>query len=164
MPLRIFDKENYTYEDYLNWTDDERREIIDGRVYDMGPAPTTRHQLISMRLSAQLFNSLEEKGCQVLPSPLDVRFPAGVKENDKIIDVVQPDIVVVCDKKKIDDNGCLGAPDFIAEIISPSSVKKTTSLSKSSMKIMESRNIGFYTLSTTSFTSIFSKTAHIAFA
>ncbi len=108
----------------MSWTDDERREIIDGRVFDMGPAPSSRHQLISGRLFAQLFGGLEEKGCQVLAAPFDVRFPAGAKENDKIANVVQPDIVVVCEKEKIDEKGCLGAPDFIAEIISPSSVAK----------------------------------------
>lgn len=124
MPLPKLKKERFTYADYLNWPEQERWEIINGRAYNMSPAPSLRHQIISGELFAQIHKKLTDKDCRVLAAPLDVRFPYGMKEDDKIIDVVQPDILVVCDPGKLDEKGCSGPPDFIAEIISPSTVSK----------------------------------------
>ncbi len=119
-------EKKYSYADYLSWPDDERWEIIDGVPYNMSPAPTINHQRISRRLMYYLEDYLKDKTCEVFDSPVDVRFPKDKKKNDKeIFNVVQPDIIVVCDKDKIeDDKGCLGAPDIVIEILSPSTASK----------------------------------------
>jgi Uma2 family endonuclease len=116
----------YSYADYLTWDDDKRWEIINGEVYDMSPAPSNEHQTISWELSGQIRDYLKtnNKPCKAFHAPFDVRLPEGIKDHGKVIDVVQPDIVVVCDLSKLDDNGCQGAPDFIIEILSPSTAYK----------------------------------------
>lgn len=68
-----------------------------------GAGPSTRHQLVSGELFAQIYNFLSDKECSVLAVPFDVRFPEGIKNEESIIDVVQPDIVVICDPSKFDD-------------------------------------------------------------
>ena len=115
----------YSYADYLTWSDDERWELIDGVPYNMSPAPVPNHQRISMEFSRQIANYLIDKTCEVFATPIDVRFPKGKKKNDKeIFDVVQPDIIIVCNQDKIDDKGCLGAPDIAMEILSPSTASR----------------------------------------
>ncbi|MCP4135035.1 MAG: Uma2 family endonuclease [bacterium] len=114
----------FTYEDYLTWPDDERWELINGTAYSMSPAPSDEHQKISWELGGQIRNFLVDKNCVGRSAPFDVRFPKSITANNKIIDVVQPDIVVICDTEKIDKNGCLGAPDFIIEILSPATASK----------------------------------------
>jgi len=108
--------EYYTYDDYLKWEDAERCELIDGVIYAMSPAPLRRHQGVSSNLHGQLFDFLKGKPCKVYAAPFDVRLNAGTYNNT----VVQPDVVVVCDKSKLDDKGCVGAPDLVIEILSPS--------------------------------------------
>jgi Uma2 family endonuclease len=105
----------YTYSDYLTWNDDFRRELIDGFVYLMS-APKYIHQVVSKRI-VEIF-SLSDK----IPGKFEVAYaPVDVKFSE--FDVVQPDIVV-CDKKKIYEEGIRGAPELIVEIYSPSTVKK----------------------------------------
>lgn len=112
----------YTYQDYVTWSDDERWEIIDGEAYNMTPAPSTLHQRISRELLRQFANYLIEKTCEVFAAPYDVIID-GDKENSQ--NIVQPDLLVVCDKKKLESGKyCLGAPDLIIEILSPSTAKK----------------------------------------
>jgi len=113
--------ENRTYADYEKWElkDGERYELIDGVPYMMA-APSTRHQTVGGELFRQIANFLKGKPCRVFHAPFDVRlFGKGNMERT----VVQPDVLVVCDSKKIDKKGCNGAPDFIIEIVSPSSGK-----------------------------------------
>ena len=105
----------YTYADYLTWDDDVRCELIDGMPYMMPPAPTTRHQSISGNLHGILYNILKGKPCKVFAAPFDVRL----NHNSYDDTVVQPDLVVICDRNKIDDKGCVGAPDMVIEILSP---------------------------------------------
>lgn len=113
----------YSFADYLNWPEGERWEIIDGTAY-MKAAPSPAHQLISSELNRQFANYLQGKSCRVYPAPFCVRLINGdEKNNEDIKKVVEPDITIVCDKVKIDDKGCNGAPDLIIEIISPSSIK-----------------------------------------
>jgi Uma2 family endonuclease len=113
----------YTYQDYLSWNNDERYEIIDGVVYDMSPAPTTKHQRISGLLFARLLATIEKNSkCRVFMSPTDV-----ILSED---DVVQPDIFVVCDEKKITDKNISGSPDLIFEILSPSTAIKDITIKK----------------------------------
>ena len=122
----------FTYADYLTWDDDERWEIINGQAYNMSPAPTTKHQLILGELYRQIVNFIleKEKPCLAFAAPFDVRLPESVKDNDKIIDVVQPDISVICNRSRLDEKGCHGAPDFIIEILSPSTAQKDHELKR----------------------------------
>ena len=117
-------EEHFTYGDYRNWPDNERWELIDGVAYDMSPAPGFRHQMVSSELVAQLVTHLRNSSCRVLAAPFDIRLPRGHETDDEIDTVVQPDIVVVCDRKKLDDKGCKGAPDLVIEILSPSTSSK----------------------------------------
>ena len=110
----------YTYADVLSWDEDVRAEIIDGDLYMMAE-PSTDHQIISGELFGQIWTFLRDKPCQVFAAPFGVRLfeqegdaPSNVKT------VLEPDISVVCDKKKLDKRGCKGAPDFVIEILSPS--------------------------------------------
>jgi Uma2 family endonuclease len=115
---------NYSYADYLSWTMDEMVEIIKGRVFKMSPAPKKIHQKISWRLSGLLYNYLKDKKCQAFSAPFDVRLPVKSIKNEEIFTVIQPDICVICDLEKLDDAGCIGAPDLIIEILSKGNNKK----------------------------------------
>ncbi len=119
-PLAKKQNEHYTYADYLTWDDGERWELIDGVAYDMTPAPNRRHQSISGELFRQIATFLLDKPCQVYAAPFDVRLPEACEAEAEITTVVQPDISVVCEPAKLDDAGCIGAPDLIVEILSPS--------------------------------------------
>jgi Uma2 family endonuclease len=114
----------FNYSHYLNWPGDERWELIDGAAYNMTPAPSRVHQEILVALLNKFYNFLEDKDCRVYVAPFDVRLPEGEEREETIRTVVQPDLVVVCDPAKLDDRGCLGAPDLIVEITSPSTAGK----------------------------------------
>lgn len=121
-------KEKYSYADYLDWDDGERWELINGEAWNMSPAPNRRHQQISMLLSVDISNFLKGQTCEVYAAPFDVRFPSDKETADNnIFNVVQPDLVVVCDRGKLDDRGCIGAPDLVVEIQSPSTSFKDES-------------------------------------
>ena len=110
----------YTYADYCTWGDDERWELIDGVPYAMAPAPFVGHQSVSAAVFGQLYVFLQGKPCKVLAAPIDVRLNAD--EGDDT--VLQPDIIVVCDKSKLKDKrSVIGVPDMIVEILSPSSIR-----------------------------------------
>jgi Uma2 family endonuclease len=115
---------SYTYADYLQWRFVERLELLRGKIFQMS-GPNTRHQIISGRLFASLYNHLEKQSCRVFSAPFDVRLPlkGGVRD-DEITTVVQPDLCVVCDESKLDDRGCCGAPDLVIEILSPGDSSK----------------------------------------
>ena len=115
---------SYSYADYLTWSEDERWELIEGVPYDMTPGPTPKHQEILGELFRVLANWLKGNKCRAYIAPFDVRLAEAEVPDSKINKVVQPDISVVCDPQKIDNRGCLGAPDMIIEIISPSTVKR----------------------------------------
>ena len=113
----------YTYADYMKWNGDERWELIEGVPYNMTPAPMRQHQKLSREIGYKIMSFLQGKSCEVYFAPFDVRFPSkqsNKTEDSNIDSVVQPDISVICNKKKLDDRGCIGAPDFIIEIISKS--------------------------------------------
>ena len=118
------EQERFTYSDYLTWPDDERWELIDGVAYSMSPAPSPMHQHVQAGFIAQLYMQLKGKACQVFGAPFDVRLSDVDNPGDDEIDsVVQPDVVVICDRNKIDDKGCNGAPNLVIEILSPSTSK-----------------------------------------
>jgi len=115
----------YTYADYLTWQFDEMVELIKGKIYKMSPAPNRRHQDIAFNITRSVGNSLAGYPCKVYPAPFDLRLPKlGEKADSEIYTVVQPDLCIVCDLSKLDDRGCLGAPDLIIEILSPSTAQK----------------------------------------
>ena len=116
--------DRYTYKDYLSWDNDERWELIHGHPYSMTPAPSRRHQELSLELLRQFANFLFGKPCKVYGAPFDVRLPEADERDDDVQTVVQPDISVVCDHTKLDDRGCKGSPDLIVEIMSPSTARK----------------------------------------
>lgn len=111
-------KEIYTIEDIYALPDGERAELIDGKIYFMTP-PNTKHQTLVMDLSYQIKDYIKHSNgeCEVFPAP----FAVFLNKNDK--NYVEPDISVICDKNKITDKGCNGAPDWIIEIVSLSSRK-----------------------------------------
>jgi Uma2 family endonuclease len=113
------EEEKYTYADYKAWElkPGERFELINGVSYAMS-APNTSHQMIVSILTGEFYIFLKGKTCQVIPSPFDVRL--FYEEDDSDDTVVQPDVVVVCDPKKLGEEGCRGAPDLAVEILSPS--------------------------------------------
>ncbi|MDN3690497.1 Uma2 family endonuclease [Cyclobacterium jeungdonense] len=111
---------NYSYADYLTWEMEEVVELIKGTIFKKAAAaPKRLHQRISAKLLTRLYVFLEHRTCQVYSAPFDVRFSKKSTEDKKIHDVVQPDICVVCDTEKLDERGCIGAPDLIVEILSP---------------------------------------------
>lgn len=116
----------YSYADYLGWFFHERIELIKGKIFKMSPAPNTYHQEISGNLFLKIGYYLANKDCKVFTAPFDVRLPrpSDKVKDEEILSVIQPDITVICDKSKIDRRGCLGAPDWIIEILSPSTSKK----------------------------------------
>ncbi len=111
----------YTYRDYLTWPEDVRYELIDGRPYLMAPAPTLEHQDIAGEIYRQLGNILEGKPCRPYIAPVDVLLPKEDEANEEIDTIVQPDVLVVCDPSKLQRRGIRGAPDFVVEVLSPSS-------------------------------------------
>ncbi len=116
----------YTYADYLTWMDDVRRELYDGFIKLMTPAPSRKHQELSVNLTLKFGNFLVNKNCKLYHAPSDVRFPNDKKNKDdkQVYTVLQPDLFVVCDLSKLDDHGCIGSPDLIIEIISPKNSKR----------------------------------------
>jgi Uma2 family endonuclease len=117
-------KGTYTYADYLKWQFDESVELIKGKLYRISPAPKRKHQDASVNLEFALLKYFEDKSCKVYDAPFDVRLPVQNRKNpNQIYTVVQPGICVICDLKKLDDDGCLGAPDWVIEITSPRTAK-----------------------------------------
>ncbi|MBC7553227.1 MAG: Uma2 family endonuclease [Taibaiella sp.] len=109
----------YSYADYLKWQFEERVELIKGKIFKMS-RPDRMHQEISGYLFLAIGNYLKGKQCNVYSAPFDVRLPRKSKDDNDIITVVQPDISVICNKSILDFKGCLGAPDIVVEILSPS--------------------------------------------
>ena len=108
----------YTSKDYWNLPEGHRAELINGQFYDMAP-PSRIHQKLVSELTQTIGSHIKSKGggCEVYPAPFAVNLDAEDKN------WVEPDISVICDKNKLTDSGCLGAPDLIIEVVSPSSRK-----------------------------------------
>ena len=109
-PLKHPDR--YTYRDCRTWPDEERWELIDGKAWEMSPAPPRRHQTVLGPLCSQLDTFFAEKPCRPHLGPLDVFLLDEGEDIDNAKHVVQPDAFVVCDKSKLIDQGVKGAPDF----------------------------------------------------
>ena len=114
----------YSYADYFKWKFEERVELIKGKIFEMSPAPNRMHQALVVKILTKLDAFLEGHPCGVYTAPFDMRFPGKSKKDKDIITVLQPDICAVRDQSKLDDRGCIGAPDLIVEIFSPANNAK----------------------------------------
>jgi Uma2 family endonuclease len=121
MPLPQENK-SYTYEDYLKWPDDERCELIEGTPH-MQAAPAWRHQAITFELGRQFGNYLIGKSCRAFTAPFDLIILDDVTEESKSKNVVQPDLLVICNKSGLKGTGYFGVPDLIIEVCSPSTIR-----------------------------------------
>ena len=108
--------QRHTVADYMSWDDGERWELIDGAAYNMSPAPTTQHQNTTLNFATLLRTRLKGKPCKPFIAPVDVVLSDH--------DVVQPDALVVCDPAKITPKNIQGTPDFVLEVLSPSTSRK----------------------------------------
>jgi Uma2 family endonuclease len=134
----------FTYKDYLAWPEDERWELINGVAYNMSPAPNRRHQGLLTYITAQFLLHFDGHPCHVYVSPFDVLLPPSDWDHgaEEAIDtVVQPDLVVICDSAKLTEQGCTGAPDFVVEILSPSTAYKDM---EDKLRLYESRGVREY--------------------
>ena len=115
MPAIQPQPESITLAQYEALPEDNRIEVFDGIIYDMA-SPSQIHQTILTELLVSLRNYIRKKSgnCSVFPAPFDVKL------SDDPLTIVQPDLMVICDKDKLDTKRCNGAPDFIIEIVSPS--------------------------------------------
>jgi Uma2 family endonuclease len=131
MGLALKDTQHHCYGDYLAWPDDLRYELIDGIAYAMSPAPDLAHQDVAGEIYRQAANILAGKPCRAFIAPVDVRLPKQDEADERVDTVVQPDVMVVCDSGKLDRRGIRGAPDWVVEVLSPSTsghdqIKKRT--------------------------------------
>lgn len=113
--MALTQKKLYTIEDIYALPEGQRAELIDGQIYDMAP-PSTRHQILISKLTQKIANHIDAEGgdCKVIPAP----FAVFLNQNDR--NYVEPDISVICDRNRLDEKGCQGPPDWIIEIVSPS--------------------------------------------
>lgn len=118
LPKKIQGEFNYAL--YCAWPASERWELIDGVAFAMAPAPSLTHQRVLGQLFVAIANFLKGRNCQVFVAPFDVRLPAADEADAAVQTVVQPDISIICDASKLDERGCRGAPDWVIEIVSPS--------------------------------------------
>jgi Uma2 family endonuclease len=117
----------YSYADYLMWRFEQSVELIKGKIFQMSPAPSLRHQRVSRKIAENFYVYLNSKPCEYFIAPFDVRLldkKKSKKAHKDIYTVVQPDLCVICDKDKLDERGCIGSPDLIVEILSPGNSKK----------------------------------------
>ena len=110
MSLKLHKEQRYSYEDYVTWPEDERWEIMDGVAYNMSPAPVRKHQDLVGNFYIKLKNHPKNR-CYTGLAPLDVVFDP--------FNIVQPDLLVVCDRNKVGVKNIQGAPDLIIEVLSP---------------------------------------------
>ncbi|EGD52093.1 protein of unknown function DUF820 [Thermoanaerobacter ethanolicus JW 200] len=122
MPLPEKNKK-YTYADYLTWSEEERWEIINGVPY-LQAAPTWQHQAVLLELARQFANYLQDKSCRVFTAPFDLRIPEANEKDEETTNVVQPDIIIICDNSRLKKTGYYGVPELIIEVVSPSTGQK----------------------------------------
>lgn len=120
MPHPASPAERFTYADLLAWPEAERWELHEGVPVSMSPAPSTLHQRVVGELHRQIANFLVGRPCEVFTAPFDVRLAPPETPHDGVNTVVQPDLTVVCDEARLDERGYQGAPDWVIEVLSPS--------------------------------------------
>lgn len=112
-------KQKFNYKDYLNLSDDQNYEVIEGILYAMTPAPSIQHQRVLRKIFLSVANYLGDNNCEIFTAPVDVLLQNEEELVGDIKSIVQPDLFVVCDKSKLKEKYCLGPPDLIIEIASP---------------------------------------------
>jgi Uma2 family endonuclease len=118
------DTHHHTYADYLEWSRTYGDELIDGTAYVREPpAPKWSHQMMVGEVYRQIANAIEGKPYRVCIAPSDVRLPKFSEADDQVDTVVQPDIFIVSDLGRVDARGLCGAPDWLAEVLSPSTAR-----------------------------------------
>jgi Uma2 family endonuclease len=118
------DTHYHTYADYLTWSRDYGDELINGTAYVREPpSPGLSHQRVVLEIGRQVANALKGKPCRVCVAPSDVRLPKSTEHDDLVDTVVQPDVFIVCDPQKLDERGTRGAPDWVVEVLSPSTAR-----------------------------------------
>jgi len=118
------DAQYHNYGDYLIWSRTSGDELIDGVAYVREPpSPSLTHQVIAMEVGRQLQNSLEGTPWEVFIAPFDVRFPKSTERDEDVDTVVQPDVLITRDLRKLDSRGMRGAPDWLAEVLSPGTAR-----------------------------------------
>jgi Uma2 family endonuclease len=138
------DMHYHTYADYLTWSRSHGDELIDGTAYVREPpSPTRSHQEIVGELYHQAAYALEDRLCRVYVAPFDVRLPKSTEEDDQVDTVVQPDVLIVSDLKKLDARGMRGAPDWVAEVLSPSTARHDQSVKLSAYERAGVREVWF---------------------
>ena len=128
MGLPRRDAQHHTYADYLAWPADLRYELINGVAYLMTPAPSRPHQEIVGEIHRQVANALQGKACRAYVAPFDVRLPKAGQADEDTDTVLQPDVLVVCDRRKLDERGMRGAPDWVVEVLSPATASHDQTL------------------------------------
>jgi Uma2 family endonuclease len=129
--MRQRDIQHHTFADYLGWSANSGNEVIDGIAYIREPpSPSRLHQEIVLELGRQVSTALAGKPVRAYIAPLDVRLPKNGGADEQVDTVVQPDLLIVRDLRMLDERGVCGAPDWIAEVLSPStaSYDRTTKL------------------------------------
>lgn len=120
MSLPLRDTSRHTYGEYLNWTENQREELIDGIAYvKEPPAPARIHQSFVREMLGQLHAALKDRSWCIQVAPFDVRLPKSNEADEDVDTVVQPDLLIVRDRDKLDDRGMRGAPDWLVEVLSP---------------------------------------------
>lgn len=133
---------SYTYDDYLTWQFKERVELIRGKLRPMSPITWRVHQGISRNLCMGIYNFSRGKTYQAYAAPFDVRLSKTTPAGDaQVTSVVQPDICVICDPAKLDEQGCVGAPEWIIEIVSPGNTAHDT---KTKFDLYEENGVAEY--------------------
>jgi len=115
-----------SYSEFLGLPE-TRVEYIKGSIKYMSPTPSIRHQDLVGNLYVKIrsfFSSFGDKKYKMVFSPVDVCLFEGSYDKEKVEAALQPDLIIVCDRSKLDENRCYGAPDFVAEVLSPSSIKR----------------------------------------
>ncbi len=117
----------YSYADYLTWQLDETVELIKGKIMAMSLAPNLKHQSVITNLGGSLYQYFHKRPCKLFYAPFDIKLYDSKKSkltDQDVYSVVQPDLCVICDKDKLTEQGCNGAPDWIIEVLSPGNSKK----------------------------------------
>lgn len=134
--------QTYSYADYLTWKFEGFVELVKGKLLRPMAGPNRLHQTFAGNIYFGIRQGLTGSSCVVYSAPFDVRLTTGGGNGDQqITTVVQPDIFVVCDRSKLDDRGCLGAPDWIVEIVSPGNTARDT---KTKFDLYEESGVGEY--------------------
>ena len=136
----------YSYADYLTWQLEESVELIKGKIMAMSPAPSRKHQTVITNLGGKLYQFFHKKPCNLFYAPFDVKLydrRKSLLKNGEAFSVVQPDLCVICDKDKLTEQGCDGAPDWIIEVLSPGNSRKEVRLK---FDLYEESGVGEYWL------------------